>query len=352
MQNIQEKKCAFTIVYGEKARKQARLLRKSFNSKHPDIPFFILDEDALPLLTGQNMPARICEVIGLRALAGFFFSHAFDRVIYFDSDIVVFDYLEALVESPHRVLLTEDRPEFEMGPEGAPKINSGVVMAQDSKFWLQWAEIIYGTAFPVFNWLGDQFALRMLAKQKASEIEILNETQRRECYNAIAYSWEGDYHIHDHQKVMRGNLEVKVYHWAGQSIRDFSIFPPEVEQHFRSGLIENREKEAQDTQQLKELLYEAGTPFFTQAVVPFIQNLPLRIIEDKWLNEIYAKSPGVMWSYAPLVMDNFRKLDEKNGLQRVSNSEIDQSARAAFYYYVDASKLLETQEVLSSLNQI
>ena len=326
--------CAFTIACGEDSMQQAERLRDTFLNCHDNIPFFIFTNNHFPLLTGQTIHARVCEIIGLRAIAGFFLSSHFKKVIYLDADIVVFSRLDALIDSNHEIILTNDRPEFEMGPVNSPKINSGVLAASDPQFWIRWAEAMYGTAFPVFNWLGDQFALRLIAKENRIRYHLLPEFESAVCYNAIAYSHGGNYHIDDSGRVRRGDLELKAWHWAGQHNKDLSIFPPQIIERIEQCRGCHSHTIARDNSLLAELKVEFEASFF-QVVADFFHDLPLKQSDDPWLNTIYASTPGITWTYATFTMEDARGASQYENFARFVQCENNNEKNGQYCYYLN-----------------
>lgn len=330
--------CAFTIAIGAQAQTQANLLRRTFDTFHSDIPFIILRDEDFVIFTGQEKFQRVCEIIGLRALAGFFLSFYFEKVLHMDSDMVVFNRLEALLETEKDVILTHDIPGCTMGPIDCPKINSGVVLAKDPDFWLQWAASIYSIAFPMLNTIGDQFALRLMAKN--GSYSLLDEIEQRVSYNNVALSAPGDYLVRD-QKVWHGDYELKAYHWAGQPTRDLSVFPDDIINYV--GNLRGDKTKVKRDNDLSKALFDSARDYFFHKFKDFMANLPIMAHGDKWLEYYYKLTPGIMWSFAPKGLEAFRKEPDGNLERRVE-------PEGNYHYYVDPV-LLNNSERLSNSNQ-
>lgn len=295
--------CAFTIACGEQAVIQAVQLRKTFKHVHRDIPFFIIDQSNFEFLTGQDRPYRICEVVAMRALIGMFLSMFFERVLYLDSDIVVFAPLDALLECEHEAVLTNDILNCPLGPEGAPAVNSGVVAARSLDFWIAWVGAIYQHIFPLVNTMGDQYALRLVARDHPEQYRLLPETEKRTFYNNGFLTHPGEMR-REGDRVFRGDAELKLFHWAGQKIKDLSILPPEV-----ARLVE--ECPTYDEVYLEDMLLWDGLkkkegPSMLPMIVQFFKSLPVKIYSDPAVQHIYDVFSGMGWSYAPMSLERLR----------------------------------------------
>ncbi|MEM9443887.1 MAG: hypothetical protein AAGA18_00910 [Verrucomicrobiota bacterium] len=316
--------CGFTIAIGDQTLAQAYQLRKSFKHHHPEIPFFILDSKAFYFLTDQICPGRICEIIGIRAVAGWFLSKFFERVIYLDSDIVIFSRLEALLDSDSQALLTHDVHNCFLGPKGAARINSGVLMAQTEIFWIKWVEQIYCYLTPIINSIIDQQALRVIHQHKLVEADVLDEDTHKVSYNNRVLSLPGHYFL-EGQKVFKGDIELKLFHWAGCKVRDMSYFPNEiqnlVESYKDSELLS--EKDQKDWQALCD-----SSPKFVGEVMRLVKNISLKFYEDKFLEKYYDACPGIYWTFLPRRLEVCRKIS-RDDIARVPNDGND------YFLYID-----------------
>jgi len=221
---------AFTIAYGKEAVASARLLRATFKAVHPDVPFFLLDGAFWPFLARQPRPATVGEIVSLRTLAGYFLAQQFERVVYFDADVLLLAPVPRLLEQragEAPVLLTRDKKGFDYSLPGHPLVNAGVLASSLPGFWLTWAMTVYGTATRLAGNFFDQFALRFLAHQQAFPHLLLPD---EEDYHNIGYLDLADAPWRrEGEEVFRGDRRVRVWHWAGYAKKPSTAqLPPPV----------------------------------------------------------------------------------------------------------------------------
>lgn len=218
---------AFTIALGNKASAGARLTRRTFKAVHPDIPFFIIEGEFYHFFAQQQMAAHPGEIMGLRAMVGYFLALAFDRVLYFDADVLVVSPLPRLVEGPEPVVLTNDVPECHYGIP-APLINAGVLAASPPSFWRNWMLAIYAHLLPVIGNFFDQFILRVLCQGGSFPYVLLPEKEEKDYYNISHRHEPGEWRLRD-GLLYQGEARVRLWHWAGFSIKPtLADLPPPV----------------------------------------------------------------------------------------------------------------------------
>ncbi|MEM9398970.1 MAG: hypothetical protein AAF984_02070 [Verrucomicrobiota bacterium] len=314
--------CAFTVGIGDKVQSQVDLLRRTFKANHPDIPLLHFDLPEFRLLTGQVCPVRLCEIIAFRTIAGWLLSRHFRRVIHLDADIVIFNELTRLIETNAPVLFTHDVPTCDLGPEGAPRINSGVVVATHEGFWEAWTKELYSYLTPLLNTIMDQMALRKMVRDKLIDYEILPEKELHEYYNNASLQVTGRFWVIEGE-VYKAKEKLKLFHWAGQKVRDTSVFP----EHIRAFIDEMKEPEgtrAKDREILQSIMNKSGKCFRSD-LVKFMKSLPFQFYRDKHLANL---NPGVWWSWVPMKLDACRR-ELPDDLQRVIDGKDD------VYYYIE-----------------
>ncbi|SDT99347.1 hypothetical protein SAMN05444156_1313 [Verrucomicrobium sp. GAS474] len=211
---------AFTIAYGKEAVTQARLLRATFKVSHPEIPLFVVDESFWPFFARQPRAAHTGEISALRTLVGHFLGLCFDRVVYFDADVLILAPIPRLLEAragEPAVLLTRDKASFNYGNAGLPSVNSGIVASSNPDFWLIWAMTIYSSAPRLVGNFFDQFTLRLLALQNAFPHLIVPDREEGEYHN-IGYL-DLDESLHPWRRegdaAFKGDARIRIWHWAG-----------------------------------------------------------------------------------------------------------------------------------------
>ncbi len=219
---------AFTIAYGKEAVASARLLRATFKALHPDVPFFVVDEACWPFFARQPKAAHAGEIASLRALAGYFLALCFDRVVYFDADILLLSPVPRLLEQREGeapVLLTHDKESFNYSLPELPRVNAGVLASSQTDFWLLWATTLYSNALRVVGGFFDQFALRLLAHRNAFPYLLLPEHEAG--YHNIGYLEVPGVWRREGEAVFKGTSPVLLWHWAGYGKKPSPAYLPD-----------------------------------------------------------------------------------------------------------------------------
>lgn len=259
---------AFTIARGRHAVSAARLLRATFEAAHPDVPFFLIEDEAYAFFARQREVAHVAEIVSLRTMIGYFLSLHFPRVIYLDADVLVLDRLERLLDwpAPAEAVVTRDVASYDYGMD-APLINAGVLAASSSRFWKTWMTAIYSCLIPVGPNFFDQFSLRLLARTGAIPLHFLPEREERDFYNIAYRDHPGDWALDDDPAdphVRKGDARVRLWHWAGDTSKTSLDALPEPVRRAAMARVEQskgRTSYEEENRLLRLLLDTAGSTF-------------------------------------------------------------------------------------------
>jgi len=293
---------AFTVAYGESARREARDCEASFRHWHPDIPFLCLDEKAYHQLSGKHPPAWLSEIVSMRSLAGWFLSRRVKRLIYLDSDIFVLGRLDALID-PAGTSWTADIDEFTMGVPECPRINSGVLASSEPSFWQAWTAAQFGCLMPaVTHFFFDQLSLRLLAHGGAIRGKMIDGQPGSPFYNIAIRERPGEWRV-ENDVVYKGNERAVIFHQAGEQQRGIAAAPEALRAHL-SKITTGDHGPAIDF----NAWWDADGAAFSANLQQSIPQWPTITLEAL-LADVYARTSGQYRTVAPAAWDRYRKLD-------------------------------------------
>jgi hypothetical protein len=321
---VKQKIVAFTVAIGEEARRDAEVCEKTFKHFHPDIPFFCFTEEHYKLVTGEEGPSWVDEVISLRAPIGWLLSKHFERVVYFDSDCYSLARLEDLVDAKALVLLTADYSGYTMRAEELPILNCGVMSVANEDFWKMWTLAQYGYLLPATpKFFFDQLSLRLLANSGSLQYEVLNEFQLKRFYNVKLHEAGGEYRLEE-DALYKGDCQVMLYHVAGRKVGEGVAEEAKV---LIERVLEKTEVVYKEGVRFEEIWGDGGEGMLKE----LFEEMGLGVL-DKLMADYYKETEGYFRSSAPLAWDRWRNV-KGSGFQRILSKN-----KPPFYIYTQTSE--------------
>jgi hypothetical protein len=298
---------AFTIALGAEAVAAAALARRTFQACHPGVPFFIVTGEYYRFFARQPFAGHAGEIMGLRAMAGWFLGLSFDRVVYVDSDVLVLEPVPRLVDGPEPVVLTNDVAICDYGIP-APKVNAGVLASASADFWQHWMVSIYSHLLPISGNFFDQLVLRLLCEKRAFPHILLPEKEERDFYNIACHDEPGEWTFAG-GIVRKGDARVRLWHWAGYAKKPtLDALPPPVAEAVRPRLDAPPSVDPVWEENLFLAVLERNGPSFLDLMTREISTLSSRIIDG--LKVKGPEFPGLYGSEVPAAWDILRPLPE------------------------------------------
>lgn len=224
---------AFCVAEGELCSRLARRVKNSFESFHPEVPFFIFSLDDEKKVCGKvvaypaEKPHTTSRLAFMKKLLDDFLT-----VIFFDVDVVVAGRLTEFLEADYDVAGSLNVPasmeavsrfssvwsvrDMAAKWDGYSYLNAGVMAVTNKQFVEDWQHLM---RHPLANRLGCQLAFNWIAKNGRYNLKIVDEEDVY--YNERSRDYWDTISIKD-GKLFCNNRQLKVLHWAGGtgSLRD------------------------------------------------------------------------------------------------------------------------------------
>ncbi|MDE1171246.1 MAG: hypothetical protein PW734_08590 [Verrucomicrobium sp.] len=296
---------AFCIAVGDASVEQARRCRATFKLFHPEIPFYILDENLYLWFTRQREIIHAGEIVSLRSIVGATLAKLHPHLLYLDADVLVLGPLTALLESPAPLTVTADTTSYGLGE---PVLNAGVLAARGEAFWHAWMQRIYSQIVPILGNFLDQLSLRELCMEPTFPHHRIPEGKGEAFYNLSYWEHPGEWRV-ENGVLHRGDAEVRLWHFGGgkPENKHWDKMPPEPRALAQAllGRAEPFLDYAAEAEALEALLAPMEAEYL-RGMEAFFRQVPTRTRDDL---PAPVETTGLLCSDAPASWDQFRNLE-------------------------------------------